>query len=81
VSLRLIYLLYVRIVGRRVPAVLSGSPKRPSVHTPVSCWAYLGGRGGLVMPYARNSIDGTRVYFQDDGGGGAPFVFYGARLG
>jgi pimeloyl-ACP methyl ester carboxylesterase len=40
------------------------------------------------LPYARNSIDGTRVYFEDDGGGGAPVVrrahfvgtSYGGRL-
>jgi len=32
------------------------------------------------MPYARNSIDGTRVYFEDDGGDGAPVVFYGGLV-
>jgi pimeloyl-ACP methyl ester carboxylesterase len=32
------------------------------------------------MPYARNSIDGTRVYFEDDGGGGTPVVFYGGLV-
>jgi pimeloyl-ACP methyl ester carboxylesterase len=35
---------------------------------------------GLVMPYARNPIDGTRVYFEDDGGGGAPVVLYGGLV-
>jgi hypothetical protein len=32
------------------------------------------------MPYSRNSIDGTRVYFEDDGGGGVPVVFYGGLV-
>ena len=32
------------------------------------------------MPYADNSIDGTRVYFDDDGGSGAPVVFYGGLV-
>jgi pimeloyl-ACP methyl ester carboxylesterase len=36
--------------------------------------------GGLVTPYARNSIDGTRVYFDHDGGRGAPVVFYGGLV-
>jgi pimeloyl-ACP methyl ester carboxylesterase len=30
-----------------------------------------------VMPYARNALDGTRVYFEDDGGDGVPVVFHG----
>jgi hypothetical protein len=29
------------------------------------------------MPYARNALDGTRVYFEDDGGDGVPVVFHG----
>lgn len=32
------------------------------------------------MPYSRNSIDGARVYFEDDGGGGVPVVFYGGLV-
>ena len=32
------------------------------------------------MPYATNSLDGTRVYVEDDGGPGAPVVFYGGIL-
>jgi hypothetical protein len=32
------------------------------------------------LPYARNSIDGTRVYFEDEGGSGAPVVFYGGLV-
>lgn len=32
------------------------------------------------MPYARNRLDGTRVYFEDDGGEGAPVVFHGGLL-
>jgi pimeloyl-ACP methyl ester carboxylesterase len=32
------------------------------------------------MPYARNAIDGTRVYFEDHGGGGAPVVLYGGLV-
>lgn len=27
------------------------------------------------MPFARNGLDGRRVYFEDDGGGGPPVVF------
>jgi len=26
------------------------------------------------MPYARNALDGSRVYFEDDGGDGAAVV-------
>lgn len=29
------------------------------------------------MPYARNALDGTGVYFEDDGGDGVPVVFHG----
>jgi pimeloyl-ACP methyl ester carboxylesterase len=29
------------------------------------------------MPYARNALDGNRVYFEDDGGNGEAVVFYG----
>ena len=32
------------------------------------------------MPYATNSLDGTRVYFEDDGGDGGPVVFHGGFL-
>ena len=32
------------------------------------------------MPYARNPIDGTRVYFEDDGGGGPVVAFYGGLV-
>jgi 3-oxoadipate enol-lactonase len=32
------------------------------------------------MPYARNRLDGTRIYFEDDGGRGAPVVFHGGLL-
>ena len=32
------------------------------------------------MPYARNSEDGTRVYFEDDGGSGTAVVLYGGLL-
>jgi pimeloyl-ACP methyl ester carboxylesterase len=32
------------------------------------------------MPYATNSLDGTRVYFEDDGGGGAAVVLHGGLL-
>ncbi|HSK16698.1 MAG TPA: alpha/beta fold hydrolase [Gaiellaceae bacterium] len=32
------------------------------------------------MPYARNRLDGTRVYFEDDGGEGAPVLLYGGIL-
>ena len=32
------------------------------------------------MPYARNALDGTPVYYEDDGGEGAPVVFYGGIL-
>jgi len=29
------------------------------------------------MPYARNSADNSRIYFEDDGGSGIPVVFLG----
>lgn len=32
------------------------------------------------MPYAQNALDGTSVYFEDDGGAGAPVVLYGGIL-
>jgi pimeloyl-ACP methyl ester carboxylesterase len=32
------------------------------------------------MPYATNGRDGIRVYFEDDGGEGAPVVFHGGLL-
>lgn len=32
------------------------------------------------MPYATNAADGTRVYFEDDGGAGTPVVLYGGIL-
>ena len=32
------------------------------------------------MPYATNGRDGIWVYFEDDGGEGAPVVFHGGLL-
>ena len=32
------------------------------------------------MPFATNATDGTRVYFEDDGGAGTPVVLYGGIL-
>src|SRR5918994_1831619 len=32
------------------------------------------------MPYARNALDGRRVYFEEDGGDGAPVVLYGGII-
>ena len=32
------------------------------------------------MPYAQNALDGTSVYFEDDGGSGVPVVLYGGIL-
>lgn len=32
------------------------------------------------MPYARNALDGHRVYFEEDGGDGAPVVVHGGFL-
>ena len=32
------------------------------------------------MPYATNSDDGTRIFFEEEGGGGAPLVLYGGIL-
>ena len=41
---------------------------------------YKGTRGGALMPYARNALDGRRVYFEDDGGDGAPVVLHGGII-
>jgi hypothetical protein len=32
------------------------------------------------MPYARNALDGRRVYFEDDGGDGTPVVLHGGII-
>ena len=32
------------------------------------------------MPYARNALDGRRVYFEDDGGNGAAVVLHGGLV-
>ena len=32
------------------------------------------------MPYAKNALDGSRIYFEDDGGTGAPVVLHGGFL-
>ena len=32
------------------------------------------------MPYAKNALDGRRVYFEDDGGDGAPVLLYGGII-
>src|SRR5687768_14621680 len=32
------------------------------------------------MPYAENALDGKRVYFEDDGGVGAPVVLHGGII-
>ncbi len=32
------------------------------------------------MPYARNALDGSRVYFEDDGSDGEAVVFHGGFL-
>jgi pimeloyl-ACP methyl ester carboxylesterase len=32
------------------------------------------------MPYATNALDGNRVYFEDDGGNGAPVVLHGGLV-
>jgi pimeloyl-ACP methyl ester carboxylesterase len=37
-------------------------------------------RRGLLMPYAKNALDGGRIYFEDDGGEGVPVVMYGGLL-
>lgn len=34
----------------------------------------------VFVPYAKNGLDGTRVYFEDDGEGGAPVVILGGFL-
>ena len=36
-------------------------------------------RGG-TMPYARNALDGSQVYFEDDGGDGAVVILHGRLL-
>ena len=36
--------------------------------------------GGLTMPFATNARDGSRVYFEDDGGEGSPVVIHGGFL-
>jgi pimeloyl-ACP methyl ester carboxylesterase len=36
--------------------------------------------GSVLMPYATNALDGTRVYFEDDGGGRAGVVLHGGFL-
>jgi pimeloyl-ACP methyl ester carboxylesterase len=37
-------------------------------------------RGGALMPYATNALDGNRVYFEDDGGDGTPVVLHGGII-
>jgi len=32
------------------------------------------------MPYATNALDGSRVYFEDDGGDGTPVVLHGGII-
>jgi hypothetical protein len=32
------------------------------------------------MPYATNALDGSRVYFEDDGGDGSPIVLHGGII-
>ena len=32
------------------------------------------------MPYARNALDGTRLYYEDDGGAGVPVAILGGFL-
>ena len=32
------------------------------------------------MPFARNAVDGSRVYFEDDGGDGAAVVLQGGLV-
>jgi pimeloyl-ACP methyl ester carboxylesterase len=32
------------------------------------------------MPYAKNTLDGSRVYFEDDGGNGAAVVLHGGLV-
>ena len=34
----------------------------------------------MVVPYAKNALDGSRVYFEDDGGAGTPVVVHGGFL-
>lgn len=35
---------------------------------------------GVSVPYVKNGLDGTRVYFEDDGGDGIPVVILGGFL-
>jgi hypothetical protein len=37
-------------------------------------------REGALMPYATNALDGSRVYFEDDGGDGTPVVLHGGII-
>ncbi len=37
-------------------------------------------RGEVSVPYAKNDLDGMRVFFEDNGGGGAPVVILGGFL-
>src|ERR687891_814478 len=34
----------------------------------------------MVVPYAKNALDGSRVYFEDDGGTGTPVVVHGGFM-
>jgi pimeloyl-ACP methyl ester carboxylesterase len=52
----------------------SGRPPAPSL--PCGGAAIL----EIIVPYATNPLDGTRVYFEDDGGDGAPVLLHGGFL-